>query len=49
VTEDQRELLQKAEQSLEAAKLLLTNSYADYAASRAYYTAIAQQEIGKIL
>lgn len=38
MTEDQRELLQKAEQSLEAAKLLLTNSYADYAASRAYYT-----------
>lgn len=38
MTEDQRELLQKAEQSLEAAKLLLTNSYADYATSRAYYT-----------
>jgi uncharacterized protein (UPF0332 family) len=38
MTEDQKELLQKAKQSLEAAKLLLSNHYADYATSRAYYT-----------
>lgn len=35
--DEQRELLLKAQQSLEAAKLLLTNQYPDYAASRAYY------------
>lgn len=38
MTDEQRELLLKAQQSLAAAKLLLTNDYADYAASRAYYT-----------
>lgn len=38
MTDEQRELLLKAEQSLAAAKLLLSNSYTDYAASRAYYT-----------
>jgi len=38
LTEDQLELLQKARQSLSAAQLLLASSYADYAASRAYYT-----------
>jgi uncharacterized protein (UPF0332 family) len=38
MTNEQRELLLKARQSLEAAKLLLTNNYADYAASRAYYS-----------
>lgn len=38
MTEEQRELLLKAQQSLEAAKLLLTNNYPDYATSRAYYT-----------
>lgn len=38
MTDEQRELLLKAQQSLEAAKLLLTNNYADYATSRAYYS-----------
>ena len=37
MTDEQRELLLKAQQSLEAAKLLLTNNYPDYATSRAYY------------
>jgi uncharacterized protein (UPF0332 family) len=37
MTDEQKELLLKAQQSLEAAKLLLTNQYPDYAASRAYY------------
>jgi uncharacterized protein (UPF0332 family) len=37
VTQDQSELLQKASQSLDAAKLLLANNYPDYATSRAYY------------
>jgi uncharacterized protein (UPF0332 family) len=35
--ENQIELVLKARQSLEAAKILLANNYADYAASRAYY------------
>jgi uncharacterized protein (UPF0332 family) len=34
---EQQDLLSKAEQSLQAAKLLLANDYANYAASRAYY------------
>jgi uncharacterized protein (UPF0332 family) len=38
MTDEQRELLLKAQQSLEAAKLLLSNDYPDYATSRAYYT-----------
>ena len=38
MTNEQRELLLKAQQSLEAAKLLLANNYPDYATSRAYYT-----------
>ncbi len=38
MTDEQRELLLKAQQSLEAAKLLLNNNYPDYATSRAYYT-----------
>lgn len=38
MTDEQRELLLKAQQSLEAAKLLLNNNYSDYATSRAYYT-----------
>ncbi|HHP7243546.1 MAG TPA: HEPN domain-containing protein [Elainellaceae cyanobacterium] len=38
MTDEQRELLLKAQQSLEAAKLLLNNNYTDYATSRAYYT-----------
>jgi uncharacterized protein (UPF0332 family) len=38
MTDEQRELLLKAQQSLDAAKLLLNNSYPDYATSRAYYT-----------
>lgn len=38
MTEDQLELLQKAHQSLSAARLLLGGGYPDYAASRAYYT-----------
>ncbi|MDB9311416.1 HEPN domain-containing protein [Aphanizomenon sp. CS-733/32] len=37
MTEEQRELLLKAQQSLEAAKLLLNNNFPDYATSRAYY------------
>jgi uncharacterized protein (UPF0332 family) len=37
VTDGQRELLLKAQQSLAAAKLLLANNYPDYATSRAYY------------
>lgn len=38
MTNEQQPLLFKAQQSLEAAKLLLTNNYPDYATSRAYYT-----------
>lgn len=38
MTDEQRTLLLKAKQSLEAAKLLLANNYPDYATSRAYYT-----------
>lgn len=38
MTEDQLELLLKARQSLSAAKVLLDNSFPDYATSRAYYT-----------
>lgn len=38
MTEDQLELLQKARQSLSAARLLLAGGYPEYAASRAYYT-----------
>jgi uncharacterized protein (UPF0332 family) len=34
----QSDLLLKAQQSLEAAKLLLKNDFPDYAASRAYYS-----------
>lgn len=37
MTDEQRELMLKAQQSLEAAKLLLSNGYPDFAASRAYY------------
>ncbi|MEA5447522.1 HEPN domain-containing protein [Leptolyngbya sp. CCNP1308] len=37
MTEDQEELLLKAQQSLAAAQLLLGNDYTDFAASRAYY------------
>lgn len=35
---DQLELLRKAQESLQAAKVLLANNYPDFAASRAYYT-----------
>jgi uncharacterized protein (UPF0332 family) len=38
MNDEQQELLLKAQQSLEAAKLLLRNDYPDYATSRAYYT-----------
>ncbi|WP_448572196.1 HEPN domain-containing protein [Trichothermofontia sp.] len=38
MTDEQHDLLLKAQQSLEAAKLLLANHYPDYATSRAYYT-----------
>ncbi|MGF1537413.1 MAG: HEPN domain-containing protein [Elainellaceae cyanobacterium] len=38
MTDEQRELLLKAQQSLAAAKLLLANDYPDYATSRAYYS-----------
>ncbi len=37
MTEDQLELLQEAQRSISAAKLLLEGGYARYAASRAYY------------
>ncbi|MCT7973667.1 HEPN domain-containing protein [Laspinema olomoucense] len=37
MTNEQRELLLKAQKSLQEAKLLLSNDYSDYAASRAYY------------
>lgn len=37
MTDEQREFLLKAQQSLEAAKLLLTSNYPDFATSRAYY------------
>lgn len=37
MTEDQLELLLKAQQSLAAARLLLENDFSDYAVSRAYY------------
>ena len=38
MTSDQEALIQKAEQSLAAAQLLLENGYNDFATSRAYYT-----------
>jgi uncharacterized protein len=37
LTEDQRELLEKARSSLAAAKWLIEGSYPDFAASRVYY------------
>jgi uncharacterized protein (UPF0332 family) len=37
MTDDQRELLEEARDSLAAAKLLLTGGYPGYSASRAYY------------
>jgi uncharacterized protein (UPF0332 family) len=36
-TKDMEELVQKAQQSLAAAELLLAQGYADFAASRGYY------------
>jgi uncharacterized protein (UPF0332 family) len=38
MSDEQQELLLKAQQSLDAANLLLCNDYPDYAVSRAYYT-----------
>ena len=38
MTDEQQELLQKAQKSLAAAKFLIANSYPKYAISRAYYT-----------
>ncbi|MDB9311961.1 HEPN domain-containing protein [Spirulina sp. CS-785/01] len=38
MTEDQLQLLLKAQQSLNAAQVLLNNGFPDYAAARAYYT-----------
>jgi uncharacterized protein (UPF0332 family) len=38
MTPEQLDLLLKARQSLSVAKLILDNSYPDYAVSRAYYT-----------
>jgi len=38
MTEEQKELLLQARDSLEAAKLLMKGEYPGYAASRAYYT-----------
>ncbi len=37
MTDDQRELLEEARDSVEAAELLLQNMYPGYAAARAYY------------
>lgn len=37
MTDDQRELLEEARDSIEAAELLLQNMYPGYAAARAYY------------
>jgi uncharacterized protein (UPF0332 family) len=37
MTDEQGELILKAQQSLDAATLLLNNNFADYATSRAYY------------
>ena len=37
MTDDQRELLDEARDSINAARLLLQNDFAGYAASRAYY------------
>lgn len=37
MTDDQQELLDEAQDSIDAAKLLLENGFAGYAASRAYY------------
>lgn len=37
MTEDQRELLMEARDSIEAARILLQNRYAGYAAARAYF------------
>ena len=37
MTDEQAELILKAQQSLDAATLLLNNNFADYATSRAYY------------
>ncbi len=38
MTPEQQNLLQKATSSLEAARVLLANSFPEFAASRAYYT-----------
>lgn len=38
MTNEQQELLIKAQHSLDASKLLLSNDYSGYATSRAYYT-----------
>ena len=38
MTPEQQNLLEKAKQSLEAAKVLQNNNFPDYAASRAYYS-----------
>ena len=38
MTDEQRELLLKAQQSIEAAKLLLSKNFTGYAISRAYYS-----------
>ena len=38
MTDEQRELVLKAQQSLEAAKLLLSKDFTDYSISRAYYS-----------
>lgn len=38
MNDEQQQLLLKAQQSLDAAKLLLCNDYPNYATSRAYYT-----------
>lgn len=37
MTPDQQDLLRKATSSLEAARVLLKNSFPEFAASRAYY------------
>ena len=42
MTPDQEELLIKAQQSLDAARLLLEGGFFGFAASRAYYTQFSQ-------
>lgn len=44
MTDDQQELLVEAQDSIDAAKLLLENGFAGYAAVRAYYAMLYVEE-----